>query len=188
MAINSLYKTYFQKSKTFLYPLLEIKRGVSVTPMQTYITWKKGDIELKNRKLICKYHIREDREYINFEKLKLMGHELFHRFEKLDDGTGVYIFDMASIGIDWTNIIQGRYSQLSTSHKKTVKDFYGENNADYTYVDSYLNPERYFSLYSELLNVTVENLKEVGELCSAPDLEKETLTAEIEQLKLMNYV
>jgi hypothetical protein len=40
MVIKSLYKDYFQKSRVFLYPALEIKRGGSVTPVETYISWK----------------------------------------------------------------------------------------------------------------------------------------------------
>ena len=39
MALNSVYKKYFQKSKVFLYPLLGIKRGVSVIPVETYFGW-----------------------------------------------------------------------------------------------------------------------------------------------------
>ena len=40
MKIQSLYRDYIQKSKLFLYPLLDIKRGVSVTPTETYMAWK----------------------------------------------------------------------------------------------------------------------------------------------------
>ena len=40
---------------------------------------------------------------------------------------------------------------------------------------SYLIPEKYFSNYAELLDVEVEDLIKVGELCSKPDLEKENL-------------
>jgi hypothetical protein len=42
-------------------------------------------------------------------------------------------------------------------------------------MQSYLLPEEYFDNYAELLNVSVDLLKDVGELCNKPSIEKETL-------------
>ena len=67
MALNSVYTKYFQKSKVFLYPLLGIKRGVSVVPIETYISWK-GYYNSEDMKLICVYDVRTDEEYKNFER------------------------------------------------------------------------------------------------------------------------
>jgi hypothetical protein len=39
MVINALYKKYFQKSKIFIYPLLDIKRGTQIVPSETYLAW-----------------------------------------------------------------------------------------------------------------------------------------------------
>ena len=39
MEIKSLIGTYIQKSRLFVYPMLGIRRGVSVTPVQTYLCW-----------------------------------------------------------------------------------------------------------------------------------------------------
>jgi hypothetical protein len=44
-------------------------------------------------------------------------------------------------------------------------------------------PEKYFSLYAQLLHVSEELLIEVGELCSKPDLEKENLVATVIDLE-----
>ena len=38
--MDALYTKYFQKSMIFLYPILGIKRGTSVTPLQTYFKWE----------------------------------------------------------------------------------------------------------------------------------------------------
>ena len=49
--MKKVYAEYFQKSKVFLYPLLEIKKGVRYVPIETYIAWE-GVCELKDEKFI----------------------------------------------------------------------------------------------------------------------------------------
>ena len=51
-------------------------------------------------------------------------------------------------------------------------------------MSSYLHPDKHFHDYAECLNIKVEVLETVGELCSIPDLDKETLT--IKDLELEN--
>ena len=57
---------------------------------------------------------------------------------------------------------------------------------------SYLIPEKYFNNYAELLDVEPEMLIQVGELCTKPDIDKETLILEpadlgsIDENKLLN--
>ena len=60
----SLYKEYFQKSRIFMYPLLGMKRGSSVTPIETYIAWE-GVYEAHDAKLVCKYYLRNDPEFLS---------------------------------------------------------------------------------------------------------------------------
>ena len=73
MALNSVYKKYFQKSKVFLYPLLGIKRGVSVVPVETYFSWD-GYYNSEDMKLICVYDVRKDDDYVLFEKNIFLNH------------------------------------------------------------------------------------------------------------------
>ncbi len=54
MAIDALYKEYFQKSKIFMYPLLGIGRGSGVVPEQTYLSWE-GYVTPEDTKLIAVY-------------------------------------------------------------------------------------------------------------------------------------
>ena len=49
-------------------------------------------------------------------------------------------------------------------------------------MQSYLMPEKHFEDYSKILDVEVDFLKKVGELCSKPDLEKENLQMELADL------
>jgi hypothetical protein len=79
----------------------------------------------------------------------------------------------------------GKYSKLSTVLKKAIKSYYGDNSAEYKFIETYLNPEKYFESYAKLLNVDLELLKQVGELCDACDMDKETLKISIEDLKLL---
>lgn len=186
--VDSLYKDYVQKSRIFLYPALNIKRGHSVTPIQTYTAWN-GVSEFKDQKLVCTYHMRTDHEFKDFEKTKLLGNSLFHDFKVTDDGLGVYVFDLSSIKNDWNYFLEGRYSKLSPDLKKKVQDFFGTSNRGY--IDSFLYPDRFYKIYAELLTTKREDespmlklLKEVGELCSKPNLELENLRANIKDLDI----
>ena len=54
MVINALYKKYFQKSKIFVYPLLDIRRGTQIVPSETYLSW--NDLHNpEDKKLDCVY-------------------------------------------------------------------------------------------------------------------------------------
>lgn len=183
MAIKSLYSDYFQKSRIFLYPALEIKRGGSITPIQTYVSWD-GHYEKEDCKYICLYHLRNDEEFRKFEKQKLLGNKLFHDFKIVDNNKGIYIFDFKSIEHDWKCFIEGKYSKMTIDHKKKIKSFFSQNNSHYSYIESYLHPERFFGMYADLLGVNVSTLKEVGELCSKVDFEKEKLSISIKNLEM----
>lgn len=183
MKINSLYRDYIQKSRLFLYPLLEIKRGVSVTPIQTYMSWR-DKYCYTDSKLICQYHLRDDDDFKLFEKVKLLGNPLFHAFHLLEDGTGAYVFDFAKQQDEFWKVTTGKYSTLDIKNKRKILSFFKSHSAHYAYIESYLEPKKYFPMYSEILNVKVKTLREVGELCSIPDLEKENLEIGIKIMSL----
>jgi len=181
MAIKSLYKDYFQKSRIFLYPILEIKRGVSVTPIETYISWDE-QYSPKDMKLMCLYHLRNDMEFLKFEKERLLGNKHFFDFKQVEDNKGVYVFDFSNYEKDWNKLMRGKYSQISTSYKKKIENFYGRRDSNYAYVESFIYPEKYYAMYAEMIKVREHILREVGELCSKIDFEKETLNAKIKDL------
>ena len=182
MKIQSLYRDYIQKSKLFLYPLLDIKRGVSVTPTETYMAWK-GKYEFTDSKLICQYHLRDDQDFRLFNDVKLMGNPWFYEFYQVDDVTGIYVFDYSNMEDDFWKIVTGKYSELSKESKLKILAFFRGHITHYAYIESYLEPSKYYSMYSDILNVKMVHFKKVKELCSKPDLEKELL---ISSLKTMN--
>jgi hypothetical protein len=180
MALNSIYKRYFQKSKVFLYPLLGIKRGVSVVPVETYICWQ-GYYTSEDMKLICVYDIRKDDEYKFFEKNTLLSHNRLSDYVKIGS-QAVLTFDFSDLSDDWSHFINGKYSKLNIKLKQKILDFFDKYSGNYAYMHSYLIPEKYFNNYAELLDVDAEILIQVGELCSKPDLDKETLVLEVANL------
>lgn len=182
MAIDALYKSYFQKSKVLWYPLLGIKRGAAAVPEQTYICWD-GHVTSEDAKFVTVYPARDDAEYQKFEKNVLLAHKRVSDYYKLNDGRKVIIFDFADLKSDWMKFINGKYSQMSMQVRRKVKDHFDKSSSTYVYVNSYMFPENYFSLYAELLATSEDLLRSVGELCSKPDLERETLTVDIKDLQ-----
>lgn len=182
MAISALYRQYFQKSKIFVYPLLDIKRGSSVTPVQTYFAWV-DKYTPEDAKYITVYQERDDLEYKNFVKNVLLKHSRLCDYHKTDDGLVVFVFDFSDIKEDWNHLIEGRYSKMNSNIKRKIRDHFDKKGGHYVYIDSYLFPEKYFTIYSELLQVDEVLLKSVGELCTKPDLEKELLHQDVQELQ-----
>lgn len=182
--IKSLYPGYFQKSGVFLYPILLISRGGSVTPLGIY-TALANKYTHTDYRLIVTYHLRTDAEFRIFEKTKLLGSKYFEDYLETDNNTGVYIFDLSQYKKDWDFYLQGKYSKLSKGIKMNILSHYARSKKNYIYVDSYLNPEEYFDSYSKILGCSTKLLKEVGELCDKPDLNKECLEINLKNLELV---
>lgn len=186
MSIQSLNKEYIQKSRIFLYPALGIKRG-SNSPIQIYAAWE-GVYKPEDYKLSCLYHLRNDTEFRAFEKMKLFGNPLFHDFKVAPDNRAVYVFDFSKYKLDWNCFLRGQYSKMSPEHKTKIKQFYGMTSSNFAYIESFLHPEKYFNMYSRMLLTEEKILKEVGELCDPPDLEKETLDISLKSLEVKSEI
>jgi hypothetical protein len=180
--IKSLYEGYFQKSGVFLFPILGISKGSSVTPVGIY-TSLKGHYSSKDYKLIITYYLRDDPEFRVFEKTKLLGNKYFHNYLETSKNVGVYIFDLSEYKEDWDSFLQGKYSKLSKDLKIIILSHYAKSKKNYVYVDSYLNPEMYFDIYSKILECSPKLLQKVGELCDKPNLKKETLEIKLKDLE-----
>jgi hypothetical protein len=182
MAIKAIYRKYFQKSKIFLYPLLDIKRGSSVIPSETYISWNDA-YTTEDNKLVCLYKNRDDDEYINFEKNILLKHNRLFDYIKIDDENNIFIFDFSDLKDDWLKFSNGKYSKFNDKTKYKILNFFDKNSGNYIYISSYLNPKDYYEDYAELLAVPIKILEEVGELCNKPDLDKENLLIKVADLQ-----
>jgi hypothetical protein len=182
MAIDALYKDYFQKSKVFLYPLLGMKRGSVAAPRQCYLSWG-SSITPEDMKLICVYTKRSDTEYKKFESQVLIKHKRISDYIELENDEVMMTFDFSDLSSDWQHFISGKYSKIDLSLRRKILNHFDKYSGSYPYLESFLFPDKYFSLYATLLGVDENMLREVGELCSPPDLEKETLTAQVLDLE-----
>lgn len=182
MGLNALYRKYFQKSKIFLYPVLDIKKGTNIVPTETYFSWgeKYGPEDMK---LVCVYHTPNTPTFLHFEKEVILKHNRLCDFCKVDSTTSIYVFDFSDLKSDWHHIINGAYSKINDQLKRKILSYFKDNTANIIYITSYLYPEKYFSDYAEILGVEISLLKEVGELCSKPDMSKEKLLIDVTNLE-----
>jgi len=189
--VEKLYKEYFQKSKVFLYPLLDIKKGIKFVPNQTYLSW--GDeYTIDCNKLLCLYRFDKasKNNFILFSDEVIKTLPLYHTEYIINDYNYLYIFDL-TLPLkkrDLQKFKQGKYSKFSKKTKETIIKFFGEKGKIAEYVESYLYPEYYFEDYSELLNINQKDLELVGELCSKPDFQKEDFTSDCELIKKSLYL
>lgn len=184
--IDSLYTKYFQKSRSFLYPALGIKRTSHHSPAGTYIALE-GLVGPEDMKLVCTFKEDNSEGFKAFEQQMLLSNPLFSSIVHIQDYS-IYLFDYTGYQNDWFNFIMGKYSRFSVPLKRAIRQYYGEDSAEYKYMDSYLNPDKYYEVYAKLLSVEPHILKDVGELCDACDIEKETLKIPVEHLENLKKV
>ena len=118
-----------------------------------------------------------------FAELFLTTNVLFDEMHKIGDLDFLYIFDLGTYKRDINKFKIGKYSKFTKRTKEIIMNFFGETGAISEYIESYLYPDFYYEDYSEMLNVKIEDLKEVGELCSLPDLEKEDFKKDLAVLQ-----
>lgn len=172
--IKDLYKSYFQKSYTFLYPQLGFKKTKDPRPKQVYVHWPE-QYPLSERKLVCIYQKEKNYIWEDFEKNKLLKHHMLDFVVPIDENIIAYVFDMNQIASDYDAFIEGRYSQFSRNAKRHLSDYYGIHTPEWVYVESFIFPKKYFKQYAEILEINVKQLEEVGELCNKYNVEKETV-------------
>jgi len=190
MILNRLYTRYFQKSKSFLYPLLGFKRSMPFPPRQSYLAWRNFYVA-QDCKLMVSFDLYLDTpEWKKFLETEIYPHEMFsehiasveHFF--LTDGTpakrmvDVIVFDLSFHKEDFLNVLKGRYSKLSAKTKNAIRAYYGYHTPEWAHMESFLYPEKYYDQYAKILDVEPELLKQGVELCESPSIDKETFTGE----------
>ena len=180
--MKDIYRKYFQKSFTFLYPLLEVVNK-KYRPSQTFVEWE-GVYTKQDRKLICIYNRDDSDKWCEFEREELMNHFMLDCCVPIDDNKVVYVFDYNIYKDDYDNFINGKYSKFSTHAKKLLTTYYGIHTPEWIFVESYVFPEAYFDKYAEILGIDVKILKQVGELCEVYDSEKEVCTVKHPEINL----
>jgi hypothetical protein len=171
--MNSVFANYFQKSKVFLYPLIEMKKTHTYTPVETYVRWK-NNFKLSDKKLICEYKITPSKKFNTFEKKYIRVNSYLDDIVYLSESKMVCIYDMSKFEDEFIYFIKGEYSKFKQVYKEKVLNFYREDGNKNKYVDSYLFPKKYHEMYAKELDVDLSLIENTFELCNKPDLEKET--------------
>jgi hypothetical protein len=184
--LKTIYSKYFQKSKSFLYPGLGTRRSDPFTPTGTYLSID-GYIGPEDVKLVCTFEKNESSAFKEFETQMLTENPLYEQKIEVENYY-VYIFDFEIYEDDWFSFLLGRYSRLSPMLKKAIKQYYGKNSSEYKFIETYLYPEEHFENYAKILDVNVEDLKEIGELCNPYDEKKETLKIPKEYLEKLKHL
>lgn len=172
--ITSLYLEYFQKSKVFLFPALGISKRSYTQPTETYISWE-NMYTTEHKKLIAVYDNVDTDAFKAFELKVLLTNPMLSTRYRTSDGQGIYVFDMSVLDENWDTFMAGKYSQLNKTLKHAIADFYGTKSPEYQYIKSYLYPEEFYDIYASLLDIDVQILRKVGELCNPYDTEQEML-------------
>jgi hypothetical protein len=152
---------YIQKSKTFLWPLLNL----NIEPIETY--FKFGDIELDEQRLLIALFHNENANYLA-KKSKIESHPMCDFIFK-DEEFDIVVFNMYKIKDDYDMLIQGKYSKLSKNFKIVVT-----HNEKSKPVRMCLNPESNYKEFAHALGVYEHEL-EGKELLSPPNFEQETI-------------
>jgi hypothetical protein len=142
--IESLYGKYFQKSRSFLYPALGIKRNSNITPTGTYLSLE-GKIGPEDMKLIVAFKHDDSEGYKTFEDKMLLTNPLYESKITVKE-YNLYIFNFEMYKDDWFNFLLGKYSKLSNVLKRAIKSYYGESSSEFKYMETYINPEKFIGV------------------------------------------
>ena len=169
-----IYTEYFQKSKVFLYPLLHIKKGMIHVPIETYVAWE-NVYDLTDYRFFCEYKTKRTAAFNKFEKEYLLEHSLFEDAVELDELRHLYIFDFSKLKSAHKRYVDGKYSQLTLETKVTIIDFFGQKGKISEYIQGFLSTVEVHDEYALFLDVDKEFIESIYEVCTPPDIEKETL-------------
>ena len=182
--MGDVYTEYFQKSKVFLYPLLKLRKGLKYVPIQTYVCWEhvytSGEY-----KLLCEYNAKSGKGFEEFCDRYLNCHVLFEKELDISENKHVFIFNLSPYKNDFNRFLQGKYSQFSLDSKITILDFFGSSSKMLSFVQSFLSPDSAHADYAKALGVDKETIEEIYEVCSKPDIEKETFHEDNEILNCL---
>ena len=172
--MEGVYTEYFQKSKVFLYPLLKIKKGIKHVPVQTYIAWE-NVYATEDCKFLCEYNTDKNPKFKKFSLDYLESHPMYEKHIELSETRFIYIYDFIKFKSDMKRFVKGSYSQFSLETKLSILDFFGKRSKMAMYVQGFLSPEDLHENYASFLGIDLESIQDIYEICSSPDLEKETL-------------
>lgn len=169
--INNVSLGEFSKSLHFLYPLLGI-HSEHFKPLKVFVGVK-GWIVPKERCLVCIFDTSKT-NFAYFETAHLFFHEAFKEVRQINAHQSIYVFNFPYPQV-WDHFLNGKYSRFGLKYKSYIVKTCIKEKWHVANMRSFLFPAEYFERYARLLNVPVELLHEVGELCSHPDMNQEIM-------------
>ena len=97
----------------------------------------------------------------------------------------IFIFNLSIHKSDFIRFLAGRYSQFSLDSKLTILDFFSSSGKMLNYVQAFLSPDSAHEDYAKAFDVDIETIEKIYEVCSLPDLEKETFHKDNEILNCL---
>jgi hypothetical protein len=166
---------YIKKSKTFLWPLVNI----NIKPIETYLFF--GDIDTSKKKLLIVLFHNKNPDYISI-KSKIEMHP-YYDFTFTDDEFDIVTFNFYKIRNDFDKVVAGKYSEISQNFKNIISTI--EKNK---IVLKCLDPENNYLEFAKILEIHDFELKG-KELLSPPKIDAETLFVkeEIKNKIIENY-
>lgn len=152
---------YIQKSKTFIWPLLNLK----ISPIETYLKFDNIDVP-DERLLICLFHNENEHYKKSISEIKSNS---FYDFTFKDDEFDIVTFNMNKIKNDYDKIVTGQYSKISDNFKMIITVI--EKNK---MVTKCLDPLNNYKEFSRTLGIHEFEL-EGRELLSPPSMDSESL-------------
>jgi hypothetical protein len=148
------------------------------------MAWE-GQYSFEDSMLMCIYKQKCTKAFAKFEEFQLLNHKYLEDYRELGEDLHLYVFDLSMYKKDIQNIIKGTYSKMRKKTKTKILDFFGDIGPISEYIESYIYPQYYHEDYANELNVKLEDIEKVWELCSKPDLEKENLKIKIKELNII---
>jgi hypothetical protein len=202
--MDTYYTKYFQKSKVFLYPLLQLSNRKHDTehPFEsfTHVENAENDLEflysLVDPTVILRFKF--DRSNDTEDSRKIWNIGIFDRYSKSnrivkkyfseDMSEIVLVYNLFDLKEDYDLVIAGRYSKISDKAKQRILTYYGEYTPEGKIVSYMLNPERHRKAYAEQMGIKVSDLNPNGEITPMLDLLQETLLLDVSNYNFTLYL
>jgi hypothetical protein len=194
--ITQLYTSYFQKSRSFLYPLLGLDRESAYQPEGVYlglVTSHPGQQEKQvvytpeDRKLVVVFPaMTQTYDWLFYKQQVLTQHALVQHHVQLDDERFMLVYDMACFEDEYDQFLKGQYAAFRDTHKRAISTYYGVHTPEWAYMHAFLFPDGYYRQYAMLLydrpseqEKCEAQLRENGQLCDVYDPVKESFFVEL---------
>jgi hypothetical protein len=156
--------TYVQKSRMFLYPLLNLPVNIQVVNTYMFI---EGIRLNDNYSIVCL--LNRTSPTFNLD-LAIARKNKYFDVNITDDSFEILIFDLSSISEDCNKIYNGYYSDLS---RNAINLITYHNQKTYPLSVVALKPQAHYETFAELLGANVNDIPK--DIVQAPDVDKETI-------------